>query len=72
MLAWDRGSGRPLSPAIVWQDRRAADVCAELSEPARAAVAARTGLVLDPYFSAPKMTWLRRHVTTDGVVTTTD
>ena len=71
MLAWDRGSGRPLSPAIVWQDRRAADICAGL-EDRREFLSARTGLVLDPYFSAPKMTWLRRHVTTDGVVTTTD
>ena len=71
VLAWDRGSGRPLSPAIVWQDRRAADICADL-ENWRELLSARTGLVLDPYFSAPKMTWLRRHVTTDGVVTTTD
>jgi glycerol kinase len=71
VLAWDRDSGRPLSPAIVWQDRRAAEVCAEL-EDHREMLAARTALVLDPYFSAPKMTWLRRHVTTDGVITTTD
>jgi glycerol kinase len=71
VLAWDRGSGRPLSPAIVWQDRRAADVCAELQQH-RDGVAARTGLVLDPYFSAPKMAWLRRNVTGDGVVTTSD
>lgn len=71
VLAWDPGSGRPLSPAVVWQDRRAEGLCVELAEHA-AVVAARTGLVLDPYFSAPKMAWLRRHVTADGVVTTTD
>jgi glycerol kinase len=71
VLAWDRATGRPLSPAIVWQDRRAAEVCAGL-EAHRELLAARTALVLDPYFSAPKMTWLRRHVTTDGVITTTD
>jgi glycerol kinase len=71
VLAWDRANGRPLSPAIVWQDRRAAGICAELSDH-REMLAARTGLVLDPYFSAPKMTWLRRNVTADGVVTTTD
>jgi len=71
VLAWDRDTGRPLSPAIVWQDRRAAEVCAGLSEYAEL-LSARTALVLDPYFSAPKMTWLRRHVTRDGVVTTTD
>jgi glycerol kinase len=71
VLAWDRDSGRPLSPAIVWQDRRAVDVCGELREHADM-LAARTGLVLDPYFSAPKMTWLRRNVTPEGLVTTTD
>ena len=71
VLAWDRATGRPLSPAIVWQDRRAESVCAGLSESAER-VAALTGLVLDPYFSAPKLRWLRDHVTTEGVVTTTD
>ncbi|MGP3968873.1 FGGY family carbohydrate kinase [Streptomyces sp. 6N223] len=71
VLAWDRRSGEPLTPAIVWQDRRAEPLCAELAE-AREWVARRTGLVLDPYFSAPKMAWLRRHLTTEGVVTTTD
>jgi glycerol kinase len=71
VLAWDRDTGRPLSPAIVWQDRRASQVCDELAENADM-LAARTGLVLDPYFSAPKMAWLRRNVTTEGVVTTTD
>ena len=71
VLAWDRTSGDPLSPAVVWQDRRAAEVCADLSDQADE-VAKLTGLVLDPYFSAPKMAWLRRHVTRDGVVTTTD
>ena len=71
VLAWDRDTGRPLTPAIVWQDRRAESVCAPL---ARAAdrIAARTGLVLDPYFSAPKMAWLRANLTRSGVVTTTD
>ncbi len=71
VLAWDRSSGRPLSPAIVWQDRRAESVCRARQEYA-ARVAELTGLVLDPYFSAPKLRWLRDHVTTAGVVTTTD
>lgn len=71
VLAWDRNTGHPLSRAIVWQDRRADTVTTTLAESA-GWVAQRTGLVLDPYFSAPKMAWLRRHVTTDGVVTTTD
>jgi glycerol kinase len=71
VLAWDRGTGRPLSPAIVWQDRRSGSVCARLADRA-AELAAITGLPLDPYFAAPKMTWLRENLTTQGTVTTTD
>jgi len=71
VLAWDRATGRPLSQAVVWQDRRSETVCDSRRHEAER-VAERTGLVLDPYFSAPKMRWLRDHVTTDGVVTTTD
>jgi glycerol kinase len=71
VLAWDPRSGRPLSQAIVWQDNRSAGICEDLSTHA-SLIARRTGLVLDPYFSAPKMTWLRRNVTREGVVTTTD
>lgn len=71
VLAWDRSTGEPLTPAIVWQDRRAEGLCAELGGHAEM-IAARTGLVLDPYFSAPKMSWLRRNVETGGVVTTSD
>jgi len=71
VLAWDPTTGQPLSPAIVWQDRRAEALVGELAA-ARDWVAQRTGLVLDPYFSAPKMAWLRRTITTAGVVTTSD
>ncbi len=71
VLAWDPNSGAPLSPAIVWQDRRAEPLCAARSEHA-AWVAERTGLVLDPYFSAPKMAWLRAEGVDGGIVTTTD
>ena len=71
VLAWDRHTGNPWGPAIVWQDRRAERICAERAG-AAGRVAEMTGLVLDPYFSAPKMRWLREHRTTDGVVTTTD
>ncbi|MDA2890127.1 FGGY family carbohydrate kinase [Mycolicibacterium sp. BiH015] len=71
VLTWDRTTGEPLSPAIVWQDRRAESLCGGLADHAED-VARRTGLVLDPYFSAPKMAWLRANVTRDGVVTTTD
>ena len=71
VLAWDRDTGRPLTPAVVWQDRRAESICTPLSASADT-VAQRTGLVLDPYFSAPKMAWIRANMTTAGVVTTTD
>jgi glycerol kinase len=71
VLAWDRATGKPLTPAIVWQDRRAAGVCERLADRA-AELSAITGLPLDPYFAAPKMTWLRENLTGDGVVTTTD
>ncbi|MGL5811553.1 MAG: FGGY family carbohydrate kinase [Nocardioides sp.] len=71
VLAWDRATGRPLSAAIVWQDRRAEAVCAARAGHA-ARVAELSGLVLDPYFTAPKIRWLRDEVTTQGVVTTTD
>ena len=71
VLAWERASGRPLSSAISWQDRRAATICDDMAQHAEQ-LTRTTGLPLDPYFAAPKMTWLRRHVTTDGVVTTTD
>jgi glycerol kinase len=71
VLAWERATGRPLTPAIVWQDRRSAGVCARLA-PHAERVAWVSGLPLDPYFAAPKMTWLRENYTRDGVVTTTD
>jgi glycerol kinase len=71
VLAWDRATGRPLSRCLVWQDRRAVEVCDRLREHA-VRLTELTGLTLDPYFSAPKMRWLRDHVTKEGVVTTTD
>ncbi|MER5439712.1 FGGY family carbohydrate kinase [Streptomyces sp. NPDC002790] len=71
VLAWDPATGTPLTPAIVWQDRRSEELVTELAAHADQ-LRERTGLVLDPYFSAPKMAWLRRHLTRDGVVTTTD
>jgi glycerol kinase len=56
---WDKRSGRPLGNAIVWQDRRTAEVCAELKAAGKEEwVRGKTGLVLDPYFSATKLRWL--------------
>ncbi len=56
-VLWDRGSGRPVAPAIVWQDRRTAERCRELDA---GLIRERTGLVPDPYFSATKLEWLLR------------
>jgi glycerol kinase len=62
-LLWDRESGRPAANAIVWQDRRTAPLCAELKKAGREPdVRRRTGLVLDPYFSATKIRWLLDNV----------
>jgi glycerol kinase len=71
VLAWRRANGEPLSAAIGWQDRRAARVTRALASH-RDDVRALSGLELDPYFSAPKMTWLRPQVPDDAVITTTD
>ena len=71
VLAWDRASGRALTPALSWQDRRATAECAALAADA-ARLTDVTGLPLDPYFAGPKMRWLRRHLTRAGVCTTSD
>ncbi|MGA3007276.1 MAG: glycerol kinase GlpK, partial [Opitutaceae bacterium] len=62
-LLWERSTGRPLAPAIVWQDRRTASLCAQLKREKREPIfRTRTGLVLDPYFSGTKLTWLLDHI----------
>ncbi len=62
-VVWDRKSGKPLYNAIVWQDRRTADFCAELKLAGNEEqVSALTGLLLDPYFSATKISWILDHV----------
>ena len=62
-LLWDRATGRPVAPAIVWQDRRTAERCRELDAEL---IRERTGLVPDPYFSATKLEWLLREHARDG------
>ncbi|HYO28773.1 MAG TPA: FGGY family carbohydrate kinase, partial [Azonexus sp.] len=58
-LLWERATGRALSRAIVWQDRRTAERCAQLAAAGHEALfRERTGLVLDPYFSGTKLAWL--------------
>jgi glycerol kinase len=67
-LLWERATGRPLRNAIVWQDRRTADMCRAFKERGcEPLVTARTGLVIDPYFSATKIAWLLDHVPEAGL-----
>ncbi len=62
-VVWDRATGRPVSPAIVWQCRRTADFCAALAASSAAAeVTRKTGLVIDAYFSGSKIRWILDHV----------
>ncbi len=62
-VVWDRDTGKPLYNAIVWQDRRTAEVCAKLEARGHLAdVRRKTGLVLDAYFSATKIAWILDHV----------
>ena len=62
-LLWDRASGRPVHRAIVWQDRRTADLCARLKGAGHEPLfTAKTGLLLDPYFSGTKLAWLLDNV----------
>ncbi|MDT7690618.1 MAG: glycerol kinase [Acidobacteriota bacterium] len=59
IVAWDRATSRPIARAIVWQDRRTAALCDELKERGlEESIRAKTGLVLDPYFSGTKLSWL--------------
>lgn len=62
-IVWERASGRPIHNAIVWQDRRTAPLCRQLeADGLDLAIRERTGLVVDPYFSATKLAWLLDHV----------
>ena len=63
VIIWDRATGKPIHPAIVWQDRRTAARCKQLEESGAAeAISSRTGLVIDPYFSATKIAWILDNV----------
>lgn len=62
-LVWDRSTGKTLHNAIVWQDRRTADRCADMvANGMQQEVAQRTGLVIDPYFSGSKLSWLLEQI----------
>ncbi|MEP7203121.1 MAG: FGGY family carbohydrate kinase [Ilumatobacteraceae bacterium] len=71
VMAWDRTTGTPRGPAIVWQDRRAEVICERLRDHS-ALLAEHTGLELDPYFVAPKIVWLREQIGGEPTITTTD
>jgi glycerol kinase len=63
VIVWDRATGKAIHPAIVWQDRRTAPLCEALEKSGVGEmVSSRTGLVLDPYFSATKLKWILDHV----------
>lgn len=62
IVFWDKTTGKPLAPAIVWQDRRTADMCQALKDQGQEAIVqAKTGLLLDPYFSGSKIGWALSH-----------
>ena len=62
-VVWDRTTGEAIYPAIVWQDRRTAEYCDQLrNEGFESTVTAKTGLLLDPYFSSTKVKWILDHV----------
>ncbi len=62
-VVWDRTTGQPIHNAIVWQDRRTADFCRNLRDQGHGdMITARTGLLVDPYFSATKLKWILDHV----------
>ncbi len=63
VVVWDRSTGKAIHPAIVWQDRRTADTCRQLSADGHADMfTSKTGLLLDPYFSGTKIGWILDHV----------
>jgi len=66
VLAWDPDSGRPLTPIVVWQDRRSQIVLDRLQPAEAELVVSRSGLPLDPYFSAAKLTWLIENADVEG------
>ena len=73
IVAWDCATTTPAAPAISWQDRRSASVCDRIRAAGGAdALAAISGLELDPYFVAPKMSWLRERVGPEPTITTLD
>ena len=62
-VVWDRATGQAVHRAIVWQDRRTADICARLkADDHEPVISKKTGLIIDPYFSGTKVAWILDHV----------
>jgi len=61
-ILWDRSTGNPVYPAIGWQDRRTANLCKQLATEMANVITEKTGLLLDPYFSATKISWILNNV----------
>jgi glycerol kinase len=62
-IIWDKQTGKPIYPAIVWQDRRTSEMCLQLAEhPISSQLQDKTGLLLDPYFSATKIKWILENI----------
>ncbi len=71
ILAWDKQTTRANTPIIIWQDSRSAAIATRRQEYSKV-VLEKTGLAIDPYFVAPKMTWMRENLDPQGVITTLD
>ncbi|WP_395095290.1 glycerol kinase GlpK [Armatimonas sp.] len=68
IVAWDKHTGEPLAPAIVWQCRRTTEICQQLKDAGHEPwVRSKTGLLLDPYFSGTKIEWLSQRIPTENV-----
>nr|WP_309685142.1 glycerol kinase GlpK [Armatimonas sp.] len=69
VVAWDKHTGEPLAPAIVWQCRRTSERCQELKDAGyEPLIRAKTGLLLDPYFSGTKIEWLNQRIPTENAI----
>ena len=69
IVAWDKHTGEPLAPAIVWQCRRTGERCQELKDAGYEPwIRAKTGLLLDPYFSGTKIEWLNKRIPTENAI----
>jgi glycerol kinase len=67
LVLWDKRTGTPVADAIVWQCKRTVDICDKLSEHSDT-IRSKTGLVVDPYFTASKLIWAKKYITNDNII----